>query len=292
VRAVEDALGVSPPTIANIVRNLIAAFQYVQDHVVHFYALHALDWVDITSALEADPGAAASLAQTVSDWPENSAASFEAVQERLKAFVASGLLGIYANGYWGHPAYALPPEANLMAVAHYLQALDWQREVIKAHAVLGGKNPLLQSFLVGGMAIPVDPNSPWALNAERLALLTSLAARAREFVEKVYIPDLLAVAPFYKEWAGLGEGTGNFLACGDLPLDPAGDPESFAFPGGVILGRDLTRIHPFEQDRVTEFPLRCRGRRLRCLRQVQIRDRARRPPQSFSANNRHYWRFR
>ncbi|MBI4730096.1 MAG: nickel-dependent hydrogenase large subunit [Acidobacteria bacterium] len=252
VRAVEDALGVKPPPLAVLIRNLITAFQYVQDHVVHFYHLHALDWVDITSALKADPADAAALAGSISDWPENSAQQFKDVQDKLKAFVASGMLGIYANGYWGHPAYKLPPAANLMAVAHYLQALDWQKEVIKAHAVLGGKNPLLQTFLVGGMAIPVDPSSPWALNADRLALLRSLAAKGKEFVEKVYIPDLLAVASFYKDWAGLGEGTKNFLTCGELPLDPSGDPRSFAFPSGVILDRNLSSVQPFRQEKVTE----------------------------------------
>ena len=252
VRAVEDALGVTPPPLAVILRNLIAAFQQVQDHVVHFYHLHALDWVDVASAIEADPDDAAELAQGISDWPGNSPQAFEAVRKKLEALVASGMMGPYANGYWGHPAYRLPPEANLMGVAHYLEALDWQREVIKAHAVLGGKNPLLQTFLVGGTALPVDPDSPTALNTERLSLLRSLATTARDFVERVYVPDLLAVAGFYKDWAGLGEATGNFMTCGDLPLDPSGDPESYAFPGGLILGRDLGRIEPFEQEAVTE----------------------------------------
>ena len=252
VKAVEDAIGVEPPPAANILRNLITAFQYVHDHTVHFFHLHALDWVDVVSALEADPADAASLARSISDWPGNSPAAFEAVQGKLKALIASQRLGIFANGYWGHPEYRLPPEANLMAAAHYLQALDWQRDLIKAHAVLGGKNPLLQTFLVGGMALPVDADSPFALNAERLALLRSLAAKGKQFVEQVYVPDLLAVASFYTEWAGLGEATGNFMVCGDLPLDPGGDPSSFAFPPGVILGRDLGGVRPFEPDEITE----------------------------------------
>ena len=256
VRTVEDAVGITPPPLAVILRNLIAGFQQIQDHVVHFYHLHALDWVDIASALEADPGDAAALAATTSDWPGNSPQAFAAVRKKLRTFVASGLLGPYANGYWGHPGFALPPEANLMAVAHYLEALDWQREVIKAHAVLGGKNPVLQTFLVGGTALPVDPDSSTALNAGRLALLRSLAAKAKDFVERVYIPDLLAIAPFYGAWTRLGERTGNFLTCGDLPLDPSGDPTSYAFPGGVILRRDLAQVHPFEQERVTEEVVR------------------------------------
>jgi Ni,Fe-hydrogenase I large subunit len=157
VRAVEDALKIQIPTNARLIRNIIEAIQYIQDHVVHFYHLHALDWVDILSALEADPVATSELAQSISDWPKSSADYFKGVQDRLKKFAASGQLGIFANAYWGHPAYKLPPEANLMAVAHYLEALDWQREVIKAHAILGSKNPHLQTYLVGGMRMPSHP---------------------------------------------------------------------------------------------------------------------------------------
>ena len=197
MRAVEDALGIQIPPNARLIRNIIQGIQYVQDHVIHFYHLHALDWVDIVNALSADPAATAQLAQSISDWPQSSATYFKGVQDRLKAFVEGGQLGPFANAYWGHPAYKLPPAANLMAVAHYLEALDWQREVIKAHAILGAKNPHLQTYLVGGMACPVDPNSQAALNADSLAFLRTLFVKAKEFVEKVYLPDVLAVAPFY-----------------------------------------------------------------------------------------------
>ena len=137
MRAVEDALKIKVPTNARLIRNIIDAIQFVQDHVVHFYHLHALDWVDIVNALSADPKATSELAESISTWPNSSENYFRGVQERVKKFVDSGQLGIFANGYWGHPAYNLPPEANLMAVAHYLEALDWQREIIKAHAILG-----------------------------------------------------------------------------------------------------------------------------------------------------------
>lgn len=249
VRAVENALGIIVPDNARTLRNLIAGMQQVQDHVIHFYHLHALDWVDITSALEADPEATAKLAQSISDWPKSSADYFRAIKEKLQSFVASGQLGIFANAYWGHPAYKLPPEANLMAVAHYLEALDWQREVIKAHAILGSKNPHPQTYLVGGMAIPLDPDSEHAINANQLAALRNLFVKSQEFVEKVYIPDLLAVAPFYLEWAGYGEGVGNFMACGDF-VDSTGTP---FLPPGIILNRDLGTVHPLDQEKVTEY---------------------------------------
>lgn len=249
MRAVEDALGIQIPANAQLIRNLIAGIQYVQDHVIHFYHLHALDWVDVTGALQADPAQTASLAQSISSWPSSTAAHFQAVKDKLAAFVNSGQLGPFANGYWGHPAYKLPPEADLMAVAHYLEALEWQRDVIKVHAILGSKNPHPQTYLVGGMAIPIDPNSESALNANKLALIKQLFEKALAFVEQVYIPDLLAVAPFYTEWAGYGEGLGNFMSFGEFP-DEAGN---FFLPQGLILGRDLSTVQPLDGDKITEY---------------------------------------
>jgi len=253
---VEDALGIKIPDNARIIRNLIGGIQYVQDHVIHFYHLHALDWVDITGALKADPGETSKLAQSLSPWPKSSTAYFRTVQERLKKFVESGQLGLFANGYWGHPAYKLPPAANLMAVAHYLEALDWQREVIKIHAILGSKNPHPQTYLVGGMAIPLDPNSAAALNADKLALQHQLLVTAKEFVDQVYLPDVLAIAPFYKDWAALGAGVGNYLAYGDYPIDTSGDPARLWLPRGVILNRDLSTVHPMDHKQITEWVTR------------------------------------
>ena len=252
MRAVEDALGITIPNNARILRNIIEGIQYVQDHVIHFYHLHALDWVDIVSALDADPTATAQLAQSLSDWPQSSATYFKGVQDRVAAFVASGQLGPFANAYWGHSAYKLPPEANLMAVAHYLEALDWQRDVIRAHAILGGKNPHLQTYLVGGMSTPIDPNSEAALNADKVAMLNGLFAKAKQFVDKVYLPDVLAVAPFYLEWAGIGGGVGNFLSYGDWP-DANGD---LWIPRGAILNKDLSTVLPVDHEEVTEHVTR------------------------------------
>jgi [NiFe] hydrogenase large subunit/hydrogenase large subunit len=252
IRAVENAIGAVPPPNARLLRNLIIAAQAVQDHVIHFYHLHALDWVDIVSALSADPVKTSSLAQSISDWPLSSPRYFTSVRDRIKGFVDRGQLGPFANAYWGHPAYRLPAEANLMAVAHYLEALDWQREFIKMHAVLGGKNPHLQSFLVGGMATPVDPNSQAALNAGTIAELKQLVAKARDFVVRVYIPDLLAIASFYKDWAGHGRGIGNYLAYGEYP-DTEGAGSTLFLPRGIIRARDLTKVEPFDQAKVTEY---------------------------------------
>lgn len=252
IRAVENAIGSVPPPNVRLLRNLIIGAQCVQDHVVHFYHLHALDWVDIVSALSADPAKTASLAQSISDWPLSSPTYFAGVRDRVKAFVERGQLGPFANAYWGHPAYRLPPEANLMAVAHYLEALDWQREFIKLHAVLGGKNPHLQSFLVGGMSTPIDPDSQSALNAGTIAELKQLVARARDFVVRVYIPDLLAIAGFYKDWAGHGRGVGNYLAYGEYPDDDTASPALF-IPSGIIRGRDIAKTETFDPSKVSEY---------------------------------------
>ncbi len=251
IRAVEDAIGATPPPNARLLRNLIIASQCVQDHVVHFYHLHALDWVDIVSALSAEPKKTAALAESISAWPKSSTRYFTGVKERVKKFVEAGQLGPFANAYWGHPAYKLPPEANLLAVAHYLEALDWQREFIKIHAVLGGKNPHLQSFLVGGMATPVDPDSQAAINAGTIAQMQKLVADARTFVSQVYIPDLLAVASFYKDWAGYGGGVGNFLSYGEYP-DGESKTSGLFLPRGVIRAKDLAKIEAFDEKKVTE----------------------------------------
>ena len=182
VVAVEEALGIDPPPNAKLIRNLISGAQYIQDHVIHFYHLHALDWVDVTGCLTADPAKTAALAQSISPWPLSSTAYFTEVQTRVKALVDSGQLSIFTNGYWGHPAYKLPPEADLMAVAHYIEALSWQRDVIRLHAVLGGKNPHPQTYLVGGMATGVDPNSPNVVNPVRLDLMAEILPKMRKFV--------------------------------------------------------------------------------------------------------------
>ena len=214
VRAVEDAIGAAPPPNAELVRNLIAGSQLVHDHVIHFYHLHALDWVDVVSALKANPAKASSLAQSISDYPNSSTSYFQGVLNRLKPLAQSGQLSLFASGYWGHPAYKLTPEENLIAVAHYLDALEWQRDVIRIHAVLGGKNPHPQTFVVGGMATPIDLNSPQAINPERITFLQARIKSMRTFVEQVYIPDVLLVASAYPEWTKIGGGTRNFLTYG------------------------------------------------------------------------------
>lgn len=252
VRAVENALELRIPRNARLIRNLIAGMQYVQDHVIHFYHLHALDWVDVVSALQASPEATARLAASLSDWPTSSTEHYQAVKDKLATFVSSGQLGPFKNGYWGHPAYRLPPEANLMAVGHYLEALDWQRDVIRAHAILGAKNPHPQTYVVGGMALAVDPNSPTALNANGLSELASLIARAKDFVDRVYIPDVLAIAGFYKDWAALGAGIGNYMAYGDFPDDDSGQPSAFFLPRGRIMAGDLSKVLPVDQASIAE----------------------------------------
>ena len=251
-RAVEDALGIRIPPNANLIRNLVHGMQFIQDHVIHFYHLHALDWVDVTSALKADPAATARLAASLSPWPNNSATWFREVKDRLAKFVSSGQLGIFTNGYWGHPAYKLPPEANLMAVAHYLEALDWQRDVIRLHTIFGGKNPH-PNFLVGGMASAINLEGTATINAERLTDIRDMITRAQRFVEQVYWPDLLAIASFYKEWASIGGGVKNYLAVGEFPEGNVDEYDKLYLPRGIILDRDLTTVHPYDPAKVKEF---------------------------------------
>jgi len=251
-RAVEDALDITIPPNANLIRNLIHGMQFVQDHVMHFYHLHALDWVDVVSALSADPADTAGIARSVSAWPNNSETYFREVQDRLKNFVNSGQLGLFAGGYWGHPAYVLPPAVNLLAVAHYLEALDWQRDIIRLHTIFGGKNPH-PNFLVGGMASAINLESRATINAERLTDIHDIIGRAQRFVEQVYWPDLVAIAGFYKDWAGIGGGTGNYLAVGEFPDGDVRDLDSLYFPRGIILGKDLGTVVPYDHELVKEY---------------------------------------
>ena len=253
VRAVENALGITIPDNARIIRDLIAGAQLVQDHVVHFYHLHALDWVDVTLALKADPSKTSTLAQSISPWPNSSTNYFRGVQNKLQAFINSGQLGLFANGYWGHPAYVLPPEVNLLAVAHYLEALDWQRNFIRIHAVLGGKNPHPQSYLVGGMATALNPNNESTLNADRLGLLTQLLQSGQDFVSQVYIPDVLAIAGLYKDWASIGAGLGNYMAYGDYASDAQELASTYFFPNGLIQQQNLNIVNPVAQTQVAEY---------------------------------------
>jgi Ni,Fe-hydrogenase I large subunit len=253
VRAVENALDITIPDNARLIRNLITGIQYVQDHVIHFYHLQALDWVDIVDALKADPKETAALAQKISDWHNSSAAYFSDVKEKLAQFVQRGQLGPFANGYWGHPAYKLPAAANLMAVAHYLEALQWQRQVIRIQAFLGSKNPHVQTHIVGGIALPVDPSSQNALNANMLGNLEGLATQAKEFVEKVYVPDLIAIGSFYKDWAQYGRGVGNYMSYGEFPKDNISNTANTWLPRGIIKNMDLGTVHPVDQEKIAEY---------------------------------------
>ena len=251
VRSVEDALQWKIPANAQLIRNLMIAAQHVHDHVMHFYHLHALDWVDVVSALKADPKKTSELAQSISSYAKSSPGYFADTQKRIKTFVESGQLGIFANGFWGHPEYKLPPEANLMAVAHYLEALSWQREVAKLHAIFGGKNPH-PNFLVGGSPSPISagPGSSGAaattVNIVTLGEVRDIIKSMQAFVDQVYVPDTIAIAGYYKDWFARGEGVGNFMTVGDFPATGNDDPKTWFIPSGVILNRDLSRIEPVD----------------------------------------------
>lgn len=241
VRAVENAAGINVPLNAQYIRNLILIAHALQDHVVHFYHLCALDWVDVVSALKADPAKTASLAGSLSNWHRNGYQDFKQVQDRVKAFVENGQLGIFANGYWGHPAMKLPPEVNLLAVAHYLQALEYQRQANQIVAILGSKTPNIQNLAVGGVANAINLDNEATLNMDKLYMIKSLFADLIEFVHKVYFVDACAVAALYPDWFSYGAGVTNYLAVPDLPLDSA--MKEFDLPGGIIFDGKLDQVY-------------------------------------------------
>ncbi len=262
VRAVEDALGIQIPENANSIRNIMQLTLQVHDHLVHFYHLHALDWVNPVNALKADPKATSELQMKVSpSHPKSSPGYFRDIQNRLKKFVESGQLGPFKNGYWTNPAYLLPPEADLMAVTHYLEALDFQKEIMKIRTILGGKDPH-PNWLVGGVpcAINMDGNlsAGAPLNMVNINLISSIIDQSREFVKNVYIPDILAVGQFYKGWLyGGGLSGTSVLAYGDIP-DRANDysPGNLLMPSGAIINGNLKEVHDVDlrnPDEIQEY---------------------------------------
>src|SRR5512138_2341772 len=258
VRSVENALGLEIPLNAQLIRNIIMSSHALHDHVVHFYHLSALDWVDVTKVLEASPEKAAAFADSLGlTWAGNSKHALAAVKEKVKEFVAKGQLGIFTNGYWGHPAMKLSPEVNLLAVAHYLQALDVQRKANQAVAILGGKTPNIQNLAVGGVANAINLDSPSALNMEKLYQVKTLLDEVTQFVQQVYVPDVCAIGGMYADWLKYGAGVTNYLAVPDLPLDAKAT--RFDLPGGTIFGGDLAGVKaitsfddPYFRDNVTE----------------------------------------
>ncbi len=247
-RALEDAMGIEIPKNATLIRNLVTGVQFMHDHLVHFYHLHALDFVDVTAALQADPVKAAKMNASISARP-TSAEQLKAVQAKLKGFVESGQLGPFTNAYFlgGHPAYYLDAETNLIATAHYLEALRMQVKIAQAQAIFGAKNPHPQFTVAGGVTCY---NS---LKPEAIAQFTSLYKEGREFIEQVYIPDLLLVAGAYKDWAGIGGGAVNYMAFGEFPA--AGGErklDSRWLQPGILLNRDLSKPLPFDPAKISE----------------------------------------
>ena len=251
VRTVEDSLGIRIPENANIIRNLMHATLYAHDHLVHFYHLHAMDWVDVPDALKADPRETSAIAQKISRWPKSSPGYFRDVQNRLKKFVESGQLGPFANGYWGNASYRLPSAVNLLAVTHYLEALDFQKDIVKIQTIFGGKNPH-PNWLVGGVPCAINIDGDLAagapLNMERLNFVSEIIDRTIAFIDQVYIPDLIAIASFYKDWLyGSGLSGKNVLAYGEFP-DRANNynPENLLLPRGAIVDGNLAEVHPVD----------------------------------------------
>ncbi|MCB2187360.1 MAG: nickel-dependent hydrogenase large subunit [Deltaproteobacteria bacterium] len=249
IRALDDAVGAKPPTLGRLARNLVHGAQYIHDHITHFYVLHALDWVDVVSALKADPAKTAALAGNLGNYPNSGVADFKAVQTRLQKFVDSGQLGPFANGYWGHPDYRLPPEANLLAVTHYLEWLRLQVKPSRMMAMFGGKNPHIQTYVTGGVSCVQDITS-----VDRLAEFLYYLKEMQAFIDNVYIPDLLAVASFYKDWgANQIGGCTNFLSYGNFPQNSGSyAEEKMWLPGGVIMNRDVTNLQKVDISKITE----------------------------------------
>lgn len=260
VTAVENAIGSVPPPQAKLIRDLVLAAQESHDHVVHFYHLHALDWVNVVSAASADPQKAVEFANSIgSKWKGNTAAQFQKVKDTLNNVIASGQLSVFTNGYWDHPDYRLPAEANLVAVSHYLDALEFQRSIIRVATIFGGKNPH-PNFLVGGMACSIDPNKSETVNQVQLDQVADYAQEIVDFVTECYLPDALAIMKVYRDYFDIGQSAPNFLAVGMAGATYAGKPDGVPYSyghrdikPGVILDGDYTTLHPIDTDKIMEY---------------------------------------
>ena len=255
VRAIENALALEVPLNAQYIRNMIIAAHGIHDHIVHFYQLSALDWVDIVSALKADLEGGGEHRADVR-LAGNRAYEFRKVQRKLQGFVASGQLGVFGSGYWGHPAMKLPPEINLLAVVHYMQALDYQRRANQIVGILGSKTPHIQNLAVGGVSNPDQPGEPVDLTLERLYKVKALIDQTGDFVNQVYLLDVAAIGALYADWTGYGAGVTTYLSVPDMPLDTKSTQP--ALPGGYIPNGD---IGAFADLRLPGPLLRDRGER-------------------------------
>ncbi|MGE4462689.1 MAG: nickel-dependent hydrogenase large subunit [Arcobacter sp.] len=255
IEAVEHAFNITIPKNARLVRNLIQGALYLHDHIVHFYHLHALDWVDITEALKADPKATVAEAQkwaSVSGhrpWNANEDV-YAAVQERVTKYVKQGRLGIFGNAYWGSKGFKLTPEQNLIGLSHYLDALELQRDLAKMMAIFGGKNPHPQSFVVGGVTCVQDIKNP-----ARIAEFKQILKKGQKFTKEAYLPDVYMAGTMYADEAleGIGGGIGNYMSYGDFRLDDTPFYESAKlFPSGIVKNRDLSKVFDIDQTKITE----------------------------------------
>lgn len=250
--AVEDALGIAVPSQAKFIRDIMSMVQMVHDHMIHFYQLQALDWVNVPDVLKADPVKAEALASSMSEWPLNSRAAFANAKEKVQSLVNRGQMSIFTNGYWDHPDYRLTPELNLIAVAHYMQCLEVQREIVKIHTIFGGKNPH-PNFLVGGMACSISMDSEWTINQIRLDVIHSLVEKMVTFTEQVMLPDVLAIGQAYKDYASIGEANPNLMMSGLPGRAIAGDPSATQEPCGVLMDGDYQNVKPFEHSKIAEY---------------------------------------
>lgn len=260
ITAVENAIGSNPPENARLIRALVLGSQEIQDHVIHFYHLHALDFVNVVNAAKADPEKTLEFAHSIgSKWRGNNLKRFTEVRDTVQQVLDSGQLSIFTGGYWDHPDYRLPPEADLMCVAHYLDALEFQRSMIRINTVFGGKNPH-PNFLVGGMACSIDPNSSESINQVQMDQIKTWIDEIVEFVNDCYYPDVLAIAGVYKDYFDIGATHPNYLAVGLAGSIFAGDPNKSrissvhtAIKPGVIMDGDISKVLPFDPHKIEEF---------------------------------------
>lgn len=236
IEAVEDALEIEPPLNAKLVRSLMNVALFIHDHPVHFYNLHGLDWVDIVSALSADPAKASKDAFNYTDTPMYTGTDhLKMVQKRVADFVKKGHLGPFANAYWGHPTYKFTPEQNLIGLSHYLQALEVQRTAAQMMAIFGGKQPHPQNLAVGGVTCIMDLQNP-----SRMGEFLFKYKEVKKFIDNCYYADIVMAASMYggEPSVNAGLGTANLYAHKSFPLNRS----EYMFDSGIMMAEDVIAL--------------------------------------------------
>lgn len=225
VMALDDAFGIKPAKNGRLIRNLMLGSNFLQSHILHFYLLSALDFVDITSVL--DYKGMDSKIIKVKEW----------VQSDIDAgskTAGSPFLPRYEGDY------IKDNELNIHALASYLKAIEIRRKCHEMLAIFGGKMPHCQTLVAGGVTCHPTIDKIMAFRSRLLEI--------KNFVERTYIPDVIAIAKNYPDYFSIGKGASNFMSYGGFPENE--ENSDWLFPRGLLSDSIVSELKP---EKIAEF---------------------------------------